>query len=199
MLPSIVGGAFYINLDHRTDRRAEFEGEMTRIGLSCERFGATKRWPGIVGCGYSHLAVLKEARARQYESVLIFEDDFQFLVEPDAFWTLMESLKGVPYDVIMLGYNIQHSEPHSNLLLRVMEAQTASAYLVHSRMYERLINLYEYAMPQLEQTGHHWIYANDQIWKSLQQTSEWFATKVRVGIQRPSYSDTGEKFTENGC
>jgi hypothetical protein len=80
-----------------------------------------------------------------------------------------------------------------------MEAQTASAYLVHSRMYERLINLYEYAMPQLEQTGHHWIYANDQIWKSLQQTSEWFATKVRVGIQRPSYSDTGEKFTENGC
>ena len=199
MLPSIVGGAFYINLDHRTDRRSEFEGEMKRLGLSCERFGATKRRPGILGCGYSHLAVLKEARARQYESVLIFEDDFQFLVEPDTFWTLMESLKGVSYDVIMLGYNIQHSQPHSDLLLRVTEAQTASAYLVHSRMYDRLINLYEYAMPQLEQTGQHWIYANDQVWKGLQQISDWFATKVRIGIQRPSYSDTGEKFTENGC
>jgi hypothetical protein len=145
------------------------------------------------------LAVLKEARARQYESVLIFEDDFQFLVEPDTFWNLMESLKGVSYDVIMLGYNIQHSQPHSDLLLRVKEAQTASAYLVHSRMYDRLINLYEYAMPQLEQTGQHWIYANDQVWKGLQQISDWFATKVRTGIQRPSYSDTGEKFTDNGC
>jgi hypothetical protein len=199
MLPSIVGGAFYINLDHRTDRREEFEGEMRRVGLSCERFGATKRQPGIVGCGYSHLAVLKEARARSYESVLIFEDDFQFIVEPDVFWTIMESLKGVSYDVIMLGYNLQHSEEHSDILLRVTEAQTASAYLVHSRMYDRLIALYEYAMPQLEITGHHWIYANDQVWKSLQQISEWFATRTRIGIQRPSYSDTGEKFTENGC
>ena len=172
---------------------------MKRIGLSCERFGATKRQPGIVGCGYSHLAVLKEARARGYESVLIFEDDFQFLVSPDVFWATMESLKGCSYDVIMLGYNLQHSEQYSDVLLRVTEAQTASGYLVHSRMYDRLINLYEHAFPELERTGQHWIYANDQVWKSLQQTSEWFATKVRIGLQRPSYSDTGEKFTDNGC
>jgi len=199
MLPSIVGGAFYINLDYRTDRRAEFEAEMTRLGLSCERFGATKRQPGILGCGYSHLAVLKEARARNYESVLIFEDDFQFIVDPDIFWNTMESLKGCSYDVIMLGYNLQHSAPHSDLLLRVMEASTASAYLVHSRIYDRLISLYEYAMPELERTGQHWIYANDQVWKRLQPESNWFATAVRIGVQRPSYSDTGEKFTDNGC
>jgi hypothetical protein len=199
MLPLGVGGAFYINLDHRTDRRAEFEAEAAAMGLACERFPGIRRRPGIVGCGYSHLAVLKEARDRGYESVLIFEDDFQFLVGKDEFWNIMDSLKGVNYDVIMLGYNLQSSEPHSEHLLRVLEAATASAYFVHSRVYDKLITLYEYAMPELEHTGNHWIYANDQIWKNLQPTLLWFATAVRIGLQRPSYSDTGEKFTVNNC
>lgn len=191
--------AFYINLEHRRDRRAEFEAEATRMGLSCERFPAILRRPGIVGCGYSHLAVLKEARSRGYESVLIFEDDFQFLVDKDTFWQTIETLKGIDYDVVMLGYNIQCVVPHSEQLMRVVEASTASAYLVHSRMFDRLITLYEDAIPELERTGQHWIYANDQIWKKLQKTSEWFATATRIGLQRPSYSDTGDKFTDNGC
>jgi len=197
MLPLGVGGAFYINLDHRRDRRAEFEAEVAAMGLSCERFPGILRRPGIVGCGYSHLAVLKEARARGYESVLIFEDDFKFLVSKEQFWSIMDSLKGVVYEAIMMGYNIQRSDLHSDHLLRVFEASTASAYFVHSRMYDKLITLYEYAIPELERTGQHWIYANDQIWKKLQPTSLWFATAVRIGIQRPSYSDTGDKFTVN--
>jgi GR25 family glycosyltransferase involved in LPS biosynthesis len=48
-----------------------------------ERFEAIQKKPGIVGCGYSHLAVLKLAKERKYESVLILEDDFQFLVNKE--------------------------------------------------------------------------------------------------------------------
>jgi hypothetical protein len=198
MLPLGVGGAFYINLDHRTDRRAEFEAEAATMGLACERFSAIRGNPGLVGCGYSHLAVLKLARDRGYESVLIFEDDFQFLVDKTSFWSLMNEVQkeAASYDVIMLGYNIQHSEPYSDHLLKIMEAQTASAYFVHSRMYNHLIALYEMAIPELQREYKHWIYANDQIWKRLQPSSDWFATKIRVGKQRASYSDNAESWTD---
>ena len=202
MLPLGVGGAFYINLDHRTDRRAEIEAELDRIGIPCERFPAIKHNSGIVGCGYSHLAVLKEARARGYESVLLFEDDFQFLVDKETFWSIMAGIEkdlSGSYDVVMLGYNMHHAGPHSENLMKVFDAQTTSAYIIHSRMYDILINLWEMATERLLHTGEHWVWALDQVWKRLQPSKEWYATKVRIGLQRPSFSDIGQKFVDNHC
>lgn len=204
-LPLGVGGAFYINLEHRTDRRAEVEAELDTIGIPCERFPAIQWSPGIVGCNYSHIAVLKEARRRGYESVLIFEDDFQFLVDKERFWSIMSAIEGEvadSYDVIMLSYNASHEStyaPYSENLNKILGAQTTSGYIVHSRMYDDLINIWEMATPKLIETGEHWIYALDQIWKRLQPGSNWYASKVRLGLQRPSFSDIGQQFVANGC
>jgi hypothetical protein len=66
-------------------------------------------------------------------------------------------------------------------------------------MYDTLINLWEMAVERLIQTGQHWVWALDQIWKTLQPKSEWFTTKVRIGLQRPSFSDIGQKFVDNQC
>jgi len=200
-LPLGVDGAFYINLDARTDRRKEFEGEMEKMGISCERFPAIKGNPGLVGCGYSHMGVIQEARRRGYKSVLIFEDDFEFIVDKPTFWDTMAKIEldlSGGFDVVMLGYNIQHSEPFSRNLMRVKEAQTASAYIVHANMYDRLIGLYKWAMPLLQATGRHWDYANDQVWKRLQPGTEWYASNVRIGKQRASYSDNAENFVDYG-
>jgi GR25 family glycosyltransferase involved in LPS biosynthesis len=190
----MIDGVFYINLDHRTDRKKEIECELNKLDLPFERIPGTRTSPGIIGCGYSHLAALKEARARGYSNVLIFEDDFQLLVDKEAFWTFMtDVMQELPsYDVIMLAYNLQRSEETiSNLVWKVLEAQTASAYIVHSKFYDSLINLLEEAMPLLTSTGQHWIYANDQVWKRLQPSSEWYATKLRIGKQRASMGETG--------
>ena len=35
-----IDGIFYINLDHRTDRKEEIERELTRFDLKFERFPA---------------------------------------------------------------------------------------------------------------------------------------------------------------
>ena len=202
MLPLGVGGAFYINLEHRTDRRAEFEAEAASMGLPCERFPAIYNKSGIIGCGQSHIAVLKEAQARKYESVLIFEDDFQFIVDKETFWSTMNEIQtdvSGSYDVVMLGYNLMNSSPHSKSLLKVLDAQTTSGYIVHSRMYHELICNFEIGLRKLIQTGRHWNFALDQYWKSLQPDAEWFATQPRLGLQRPSFSDIGQKFTDNKC
>ena len=86
----LVDGIFYINLDHRTDRKEEIEKELRDIGLPFERFSAIPTCPGIIGCGYSHLSVLKEARRRGYKNVLIFEDDFEFLINSTTFHGYMK-------------------------------------------------------------------------------------------------------------
>jgi len=195
-----IAKTIYINLERREDRRQEIEQELAQFGLSGERFNAIAKKPGIVGCGLSHLAVLKNAQEAGWENVLILEDDFQFLVPKEtlnqqlqAFWDL-----NIPWDVLMLSYNIKASAPYNDLVGRVTEAQTASGYIVNWSFYPKLIDTLSHAIPLLESTGQHWHYANDQCWKKLQPTSQWFYFMTRLGKQRGSFSDNSNQYMDYG-
>ena len=80
---------FYINLEERVDRKNLIEIELNKFDLKYERFPAIKDEMGIYGCGLSHLSVLKLAKERGYKNVLIFEDDFTFLVSKEEFETFL--------------------------------------------------------------------------------------------------------------
>lgn len=190
--------AFYINLERRADRRQDIESELKKTSLVYERFPAVSRPDNpAIGCTLSHLEALKLARDRKYDSVLIFEDDFQFLVDPATFDFLLASLPD-PYDVVMLDYYIIHSEPYNESFNRILEAQSAGGYIVHSRMYDRLIETYEEAVALFEANPHcHWLYINDQYWKRLQPVSHWYSTRIQMGRQRPGYSDLKHRILEN--
>lgn len=205
-----IAHIFYINLDRRQDRNEEIQQEfrthfdMKTNQYKIERFRAIDRpQKGIVGCTNSHLEVLKTAKKRNYKNVLIFEDDFTFTVSKEEF---EETLKNVltetneDYDVIMFAYNLQQHLPteYANLH-KVIEASTASCYLVNHTFYDKLIELYEWALPQLDETMHHWIYANDQVWKRLQPTAKWYCVNPRQGRQRPGHSDNSDRFMDLEC
>jgi len=190
--------AFYINLDRRIDRRTEFEEECKTIELSVERFPAIERTPGTLGCTQSHLEVLKLARTRNYESVIIFEDDFTFLVSKEEWNEFMTHLPS-EYDVIMLAYNLVHETPYNETFGKVLEAQNASGYIVHSRFYDTLITTLEEGLRLFEtRPDAHWLYINDQYWKRLQPTSTWLYSLHRIGKQRPGYSDLALNFVDYG-
>lgn len=208
ILSGYVDHVFYINLDRRNDRRIHIEAELDKNGISpYERFTAVERpvGQGIVGCGYSHLAVLKIAKERKYNNVLIFEDDFFFIVSPDELRQnirqFYESSLAEDYDVCMLSYNLRESEdcPETPFVRRVRYAQTASGYIINSRYYDKLIQLYEWAIPLLEKTGHHWVYANDVIWKELQSRDKWFCFSQRIGRQLDGFSDNAGRFIQYDC
>lgn len=189
----------YINLERRKDRRSEIEHELESMGLmeKAIRFEAIDRpGKGIVGCTYSHLACLKYAREQNWKNVLILEDDFTFIIDKESFEHTLSTFfdSNISYDVCMISYFLQRSRPTEySFLTKVDEAQTASGYLVHQKFYNKLIDLYEYAAPILDETMTHWIYANDQIWKQLQPVSEWYCL-TRCGKQRPSYSDNAQQY-----
>lgn len=194
----------YINLDYREDRKEEIEKEIQKMDLTdkTERFSAIRVAElGILGCTKSHLAVLKLAKERGYKNVLILEDDFEFTISKSDFEQNLSTLfdSKIDYDVCMISYLLQKFEENENkspYIGRVLEAQTASGYLVKSEYYDKMIELYEWACPLLETTKAHWLYANDQCWKSLQNKDNWYYFKKRFGKQRASYSDNSMTYMD---
>lgn len=198
-----ISKIIYINLNKRVDRKEDIEKELNDFELDYERFEAIETEGfGPVGCGLSHLNVLKLAKERNYENVLIMEDDFTFLISKEEFEKQLNTFfsLNIPYDVCFLSYNLLEQQDTSfNVVNKVIEAQSASGYIVHHSYYDKLINLYEWAIPLLEQTKMHWVYASDQIWKQFQQQDNWYYFKTRIGKQKPSYSDNTTRFENYDC
>lgn len=189
--------AIYINLDRRVDRRTQFEEDCRRMDLVVERFSAIEHAVPALGATRSHLEVLKLARDRGYESILVFEDDIEFFLSRSEMDTMLASLPE-DYDVVMMDYYLNASTPYNDLVVRVTDAQSASCYLVHSRFYDRLIANLEEAVRLYEANPHcHWLYIVDQYWKHLQPVSNWYALRSRLGRQRPGYSDLKQEFLAN--
>ena len=190
---------FYINLDKRQDRKELFEAELTKYGLTAERFSGVYYPPpmGIVGCGKSHLHVLELAKLRKYKNVLIFEDDFYF-TEPKYIVEdcLQQLFKTKPTcDVCFLAQDLRSGtiDAENPLFTRVIFSGTASGYIVFEHYYDKLIELYKFALPKLEATMEHWLYANDAVWKNLQATDNWYCFTTCLGKQRQSISDTSSE------
>ena len=195
-------------MDKRQDRKIEIEHELQSMNLftKCERFvGIETQTCGIIGCTKSHLEVLKIAKQRNYKNVLILEDDFMFLVSKeileDELQCFFTSIEQSSFDICMLSYNLIHGEPISNntKLIKAMEVQTASGYIVNASFYDALIILYEENIPLLENTQMHWLYANDQCWKKLQPQSNWYCFQRRLGKQRAGFSDNSKEIMDFGC
>jgi GR25 family glycosyltransferase involved in LPS biosynthesis len=202
ILHKYIDHIFYINLNSRDDRRKEIETELKGMNLSFERFDAIRHARiGLVGCSKSHQGVYKLAKERGYKNVLIFEDDFQFIVSKEELEKNITDFfeKDIPYDMLFLSYAVNSSSVTNNSFIRkILDGQTASGYIINNHYYDTLINLYDYSIPLLESTGQHWIYANDQIWKRLQPNDNWYYFTTRLGKQRPSYSDNTCKFEDYG-
>jgi GR25 family glycosyltransferase involved in LPS biosynthesis len=181
--------SFYINLDSRTDRKEQFEEECKKMNLEVERFSAIKNDVGGIGCTESHLIILKNARDSNLDHVTIFEDDFEFLITREEYDQIISNLPD-NYDVVMLSYNIRRSKPYNHMFGKVIEVQTTSGYIVHSRFYDKIITCIEEGLNLFKIYPHNThSYIIDQYWKSLQPYSNWYYSLKRVGKQRPSFSN----------
>ena len=186
---------FYINLEKRKDRYEQINNEFNRLHLNSdkiERYNAVYMPDhACLGCTISHLNVLKIAKERGYKNVLIFEDDFEFLVDENTFKNNIKDFfeKNLDFKVVMLSYYTHHIKKYDDLLSITNDAQTASGYIVNSKYYDELINCLEHGVKMLDLTREHWLYINDQVWKSLQKDDKWYIFNTRLGRQRESFSD----------
>lgn len=180
---------YYINLDARTDRKAQIEKELDRLGIR-----KRKRIPGVVaefgqlGCAMAHLNALQDCEKNAYGSCLILEDDFMFSSvnvrdAVERFWSVP-----LVWDVVMFAGVFEKFETTPvDLLLRVISAQTTSAYAVNRSFLPRLLANVRDSIHKLKTIDRS--YCIDQHWKTLQPDSHWFAFCPVLGYQRDSFSD----------
>ena len=63
---------FYINLEHREDRRTHVLNQLEIMGMKdkSKRFNAIKMIDGAIGCSMSHLRILKYALENKLDHIL---------------------------------------------------------------------------------------------------------------------------------
>lgn len=200
-----------INLSTRPDRLNQFiatelSGFQAVSKNTVMRFSAWATEFGGKGCARSHLAVLREAQAKQWPNVLIVEDDFTFTRPwPDVCASVNAFIESAAdnWDVLMLTADLVVPEGFKYSCARVQNAQTASCYIVNSRAYVHLDAIFSdsYAHLPLSKSSLGWRdvyakYAIDQNWKVLQPHLQWFLLTPKAGIQRPSYSDIENSYVD---
>lgn len=194
-----IKNIFYINLEHRTDRKEHIESQLKSVGLTqFERFNAVKLANGRIGCSMSHLRCLQTAKDRNYEHLLICEDDTTFL-NPALFINQINTLlkKNHKWDVLLLsGNNIPPYQPIDETCIRVSHCQTTTCYLVNGHYIDTLIHNYKEGIQHLmREPENHRQYAIDMYWLQLQKRDMWLLLVPLSIIQREDYSDIEQRRT----
>jgi hypothetical protein len=70
---------YVINLKHRSDRREEILNELKdTTTFNIKFFDAVKHQKGWIGCGLSHLSLVKYAQDNNLSYIIVVEDDVKF-------------------------------------------------------------------------------------------------------------------------
>jgi glycosyl transferase family 25 len=195
-----ITNIFYINLDHRVDRKEHVELQLSKIGLPCfQRFNAIKMENGAIGCSMSHLKLLQQALKSGLDHVLILEDDIAFL-DPELFKAQLNRFfkkqkTGGLWDVILFaGNNMPPYETIDDTCVKVSHCQTTTCYLVNGHYIEKLMNNVKTGLTNLlRNPENHLLYAIDMYWLSLQKSDRWFLITPLTVVQRDDYSDIEKK------
>lgn len=193
-----ITNIFYINLEHRTDRRSHVEQELTKIGLSgFQRFNAIKMENGAIGCSMSHLKLLQNALENNLDHILIVEDDITFL-DPELFKTQLNKFfeSNLKWDVILFaGNNMPPYETVTgDFCVKVSKCQTTTGYLVNKHYIKILLNNIKMGLTHLlSKPQQHSLFAIDKFWFVLQQNGNWYLITPLTVIQREDYSDIEKK------
>lgn len=191
---------YYINLEHRKDRRAQAEEELARIGLQdrVSRFNAVEMKNGRIGCTLSHLRCLEQAREQKLPHVLICEDDIHFL-SPGVFTENLNKflMLNLHWDVILLaGNNMPPYTRVNECCVKVTQCQTTTGYIVSRHYYDTLIeNIRAGLKMMISNPDQHFHYAIDKYWFVLQRVDRWFLITPLSVVQREGYSDIEKKNT----
>lgn len=206
-LLDFVDKIFYINLEHRKDRKQQIENELRKIDpyfKKTERFNACtynndnipKNIRGAIGCSTSHMEIIKIAKKNNYNNILILEDDFLFNIDIKIFFDLIttfhQNIKD--FHFLILGTNqFNFYKTNINDIYKISGSQTTSGYIINKNIFDQYIKIIDNSIKELINTRHISKYAIDMVWKQLQGKDKkcyTFNNKNRkVGIQRESYSD----------
>ena len=208
-LTEIFDCILIINLPFRHDRRKEIEGELNKVGLSLSDGSAeilpassfTQAGPftsaGARGCFDSHLRALKTAYNRNSKSVLILEDDCDFINDiQNKLLYVLRNLAGTEWGIFYGGHlsNPDTIGVHNGIGKIAQNESLSGAHFiaVSAKTLPRLIQYLE-AMRDREPGSPlggpmHVDGAYSWFRKDNPDVETWIA-EPQLGFQRPSRTD----------
>ena len=194
-----ITNIFYINLEHRTDRKEHVETELLKIGLIGQRFNAIKMDNGAIGCSMSHLKLLQDAVKHNLDHILIVEDDITFL-NPTLFINQINNffkLHNNNWDVILFaGNNIPPYQNIDDTCIKVSRCQTTTGYLVNGHYIKILLQNVKMGLTQLlNNPFQRNLFAIDKYWFILQSVHNWYLIIPPTVVQQEGYSDIEKRVT----
>lgn len=190
----MISAVIYINLPHRTDRRAHMEEELSRMQFTNIHRVEGEHTPlnGHRGCALGHIRALE--LAKQFPTTLILEDDVVFTRPRAAIDTMLGQFTSLTseWDVFLLGGFIGTIEYiKGSPLIRVLASQTAHAYLINNQYIDTLLQCFT---ESYERMGEELFFSEttenaiDQRWKRLQEKDKWYMIEL-CAQQKAMYSD----------
>jgi glycosyl transferase family 25 len=190
---------YYINLEHRTDRKQHVEEQLTNIGITnATRFNAIKMENGAIGCSMSHLKLLQDAYKNNLDHILIVEDDITFL-DPELFKAQLNKFLNshTNWDVVLFaGNNFPPYKYVDETCIKVSSCQTTTGYLVNGHYIKVLLQNIKTGLTHLiHKPTEHTKFAIDKFWFILQRECEWFLIMPPTVVQYDDYSDIEKRHT----
>lgn len=189
-----VDAVCYINLERRTDRRAQIEAELDKAAIPVSirhRIEAIHNEKGILGCVESHIKTLELAVEKGWEWTMVLEDDYT-MREPATFWDCVHTMlhRATP-DVLLLAQWLKVKSTVYTIvptIVKVLDSVTTSGYVIHRSYLPILLANFKESRDLYSTTGNV-KYHLDEYWVHLQKTGRWYGQEIPLGYQRESYSD----------
>lgn len=199
-----VGRYFYINLEKRKDRYEEINRELDKIDWckKRERIDAVYHEKGYIGCTLSHIKTLEVAIERNYEYIMILEDDFEFLVSKKELIYRLHLLNNYDkdFDIVLLSRNVHEKIIMNEYIWKCVRVATTAGFIVVKKFYKILLENFKEAYDLASRGYPYNQCAIDINWYKLQGSDSKFYTFSKpLGKQRCSYSDIECRTVDYGC
>ncbi len=137
-----------INLADRPEKWKQTCESFAQFPVKLERLDAVKASPGWKGCTASHFKAIKLAKERNYDWVLILEDDAQ--LSKDGYAQFMEVLPTLyrrreEWDIFLGGATMVENVKQTCSVPRLYQAGAYTTHfcLIHRGVYDKILNTYD--------------------------------------------------------
>jgi hypothetical protein len=187
---------FVINLDKRPDRWSDIQVEFKDWNI--ERVSATEFNPGWKGCTLSHIKCLELANQRNYDWILIVEDDC--VLTPDTlnrFKNLLPTLwnRRSDWDVFVGGASLYRGVPWKTVSMnpRLYEVKSTGTHftLLHKDSYKSILNRIPKNPSEMHNQGTDCI----DTWYRFNNVRIW-TTAPFLAFQKANFSNLSKTFAD---
>ncbi len=190
---------FYINLEHRKDRKQKLLRQLEKLDVKKEKIiripAVLDPLNGARGCALSHIKALDLAIEKKLKNVLILEDDCEFVQTKTSINKLIKYFFDIvhSWDVLYLGdYLLKYEQTQYPKIKRVIKALRTHAYAVNQDYMENLKKCFNEAYDILKNQAsfsESFFFAIDRYWSKLQAKDKWYKLDITLIKQSRSYSD----------